>query len=86
MSIKILNMGLHPAAVQILTEDQKVDYVHLAPKAKVDLPEGAVPSDNWLALNPKVKVMGPKPSASKVAYNINAQKADQTPTQVEEKA
>jgi hypothetical protein len=61
--MKVTNQGTMALAIRII-EPRGVNYVHVAAKRTVDLPEGATVDSNWLALNPGVvKVHPDKPAA-----------------------
>jgi len=54
--MKIVNANAHPVSVKIWVNGV-VDYVHLAPKGKVDIEPGVTVDQNWLVNNPKVTVV-----------------------------
>jgi hypothetical protein len=55
--LKVVNLYNHPVTVKINTPTG-VSYIHLAHRGRADLHDGAYVDNNFLVMNPKVKVLG----------------------------
>ncbi len=46
--MRVVNKNAHPVHVKLRSEANKIDYIHLMPKAAADVPAGYVVDQNWL--------------------------------------
>jgi len=75
----LLNTSIASTPVRVLNAAGTVDYVHIAGRGKIKLPEGFKPDPSWLNTLPNIRVTDepkPKPTAQQPQAE---QKADPKP-------
>lgn len=54
--MQVINLNTHPVSVKLREENGSVNYVYVQPRSRVTLPAAVTVDQNWLAMQPKVRV------------------------------